>query len=83
MKRPTKAEREAQRWNERHPVGTTVRYWTWLREGEPSGVGETTHRAAVLGGSAVVWIRGCKRGCVALSHVEVVDDRQLELGGLQ
>ena len=59
-------------FNKANPVGTVVRYWKGLKEGEPSGVGPTTHEASLLGGhSAVVWIDGCS-GCVALSHVEVV-----------
>jgi hypothetical protein len=59
-------------FNKANPVGTVVRYWKGVREGEPSGVGPTTHEASLLGGhTAVAWIQGCS-SCVALSHVEVV-----------
>lgn len=59
-------------WNDANAVGTVVRYWRGAKSGEPSGVGETVSRAAVLGGhTAVIWINGCS-GCIALSHVEVV-----------
>lgn len=29
-----KAQREADEWNDQHLIGTTVRYWTGIREGE-------------------------------------------------
>ena len=58
-------------FNAAHPVGTTVRYWRGVREGEPSGTGKTRSEAQVLSGhTAVIWIEGCS-GCIALSHVEV------------
>jgi len=58
-------------WNEAHPVGTVVRYWRGLREGEPSGTGPTRHPAQVMSGHVSVWILGCV-GSISLSHVEVV-----------
>lgn len=61
------------RFNELHPVGTRVRYWTGVREGE-GRKGVTTHEATLLGGhTPVAWIEGA-RGCVALTHVEVEGD---------
>ncbi len=72
---PTPAElakREADGFNAAHPVGTVVRYWRGLREGEPSGVGETYHEATVVSEHASVWIIGCS-GSISLSHVEVVN----------
>jgi len=67
------ARHVADRWNAKHPVGTIVRYWRGLCEGEPSGQGPTRHVATVVGGDAVAWVEGCV-GCVALTHVEVVHD---------
>lgn len=67
---PTPAEMAAA-WNAKHPIGTLVRYWRGLREGEPSGVGKVRHPAQAVSGTASVWIDGCS-GCIALSHVEVV-----------
>lgn len=59
-------------FNEKHPIGTIVRYWRGVRAGEPSGVGKTTTEAQMLAArTAVVWIEGCS-GCTALSDVEVV-----------
>jgi len=58
-------------WNAAHPVGTVVRYWRGLHEGEPSGVGPTRHPAQVMSGHVSVWIAGCV-GSISLSHVEVV-----------
>lgn len=65
-------EKTCAEWNAKHPVGTVVRYWRGLLGGEPSGTGPTILKAAVLGLTAVVWIDGC-RGCIALTHVEVIE----------
>jgi hypothetical protein len=75
-KRPGQAaaEREAAAFNADYPIGTLVNYWRGVREGEPSGQGETYWQATVLGNhTAVAWIVGC-RGCIALSHVQVVKE---------
>jgi len=56
-------------WNESHPVGTPVRFWAGVREGDGK-VGETRGPASVLGGrTAIVWVAGCG-SCVALTHVD-------------
>jgi hypothetical protein len=68
----TSPEADVIAFNEVVPEGTMVRYWRGAREGEPSGTGRTRCPAQVLSGhTAVVWIEGF-RGCVALSHVEVI-----------
>jgi hypothetical protein len=58
-------------WNLAFPVGTPVRYWSGVREGE--GVASRTRTLAeVLGGhTAVVWLEA-GGGAVALSHVEPI-----------
>jgi len=64
-------ERLVADFNARTPVGTSVRYWTGMREGEGK-VSTTRTPAHVLGGhTAVVWLEGVS-GCVALSHVEPI-----------
>jgi hypothetical protein len=68
--RAAKAQRAADAWNEAHPVGTSVRYWRGLKEGDPSGSGATRSPAEARGDDAVVFIEGCS-GFVYLSHVEV------------
>jgi hypothetical protein len=71
---PTKAQlaqREADAFNGRFPVGTAFRYWRGLREGDPSGVGELYHPATVVSDHPVAWIKGAG-SCVSLSHVEAV-----------
>ncbi len=74
MNKTNKTKREQQKvdaFNEEHSVGTRVRFWTGLREGEGKE-GETRSMAQVLSGhTAVVWITG-HAGCVALTHVEAV-----------
>lgn len=63
---------ELDAWNKAHPVGTLVRYWKDVRQGDPSGVGRTVTEACVLHGGLVVWIEGCS-GFVALTHVQKED----------
>lgn len=71
-----KAEAEAAAFNAAHPIGTLVRYWRMDRVGEPSGQGETYWQATVLGNhTAVAWIDGCS-GCIALTHVQVVEEEK-------
>lgn len=70
-KRKQKAEAEAKAFNEQHEVGTEVRYWTGLREGEGK-LSRTRTEASVLGGhTSVVWVED-HGACIALSHVEPV-----------
>ena len=67
----SRPNQQAGRFNARYPIGTAVRYWTGVREGEGK-LSHTRSIAEVLGGhTAVVWIEG-ESGCVALSHVVVV-----------
>lgn len=65
------ARREVAAWNAAHPVGTPVRYWTWTREG-PGRESRTRSEAVVMGGHGSVWVEG-QMGCIALTHVEVID----------
>ena len=56
-------------FNSCHPIGTRVRYWTGVREGD-GRTSATRTKAQVLGGhTSVVWVDG-QAGCIALSHVE-------------
>lgn len=82
----TKAEREAERFNERYPVGTSVRYWSGTREGE-GVLSETRSVAWAMCDHASVQVKG-KSGSIALSHVEIANstapqpgDGQREAGG--
>jgi hypothetical protein len=63
------AQREAAAFNSLHPVGTVLRYWSGLREGEPTGTAPINHIATVVCDSAVIWMRGVS-SCHSLSHVE-------------
>jgi len=72
VKPPSQAElaqRECDAFNKRNPVGTLVHYWSWVKEGDPTGTGRVIHEATVYGGSyGVVYIDGtCSH---ALTHVE-------------
>ena len=61
-------------WNAAFPIGTLVDYWTFTREGNPSGRAKTRSKSELLGGhTAVVWIEGVA-SCVALTHVKPVED---------
>lgn len=72
-KRPTVAQLQKQcdKWNAKHPVGTLVSYEEIVGEGATHR-GKTYSEAQVLSGhSAVVWIEG-KSGCVCLEHCTAV-----------
>lgn len=58
---------------DRLKVGTLVRYWKGAREGEPTGTGKIQYPCSIVGSQWVVWIEGCS-GCVAVTHVEMVED---------
>lgn len=66
-----KLNREAAARNEKNPVGTMVRYWRGLKQGEPSGTGAVRHEATVVSDHVSAWIEGCV-GSVSISHVEAV-----------
>ncbi len=71
---PTRAQmaaRKAEAFNRRYPLGTLLRFWRGVREGEPSGVGELYNPATVVSEQVVAWIKGTT-GCIAISHVEAV-----------
>lgn len=56
-------------WNRDNPVGTPVRYWPGVREGD--GKPATTRKPAQLigGHTAVVWVTG-ETSFIRLTHVE-------------
>ena len=54
--------------------GDRVKYWKGAKRGPPSGEG-VIYAEGVMGVADVVWITGCA-GCIAVSHVEPVDDPQ-------
>lgn len=64
-------EAEIAAFNARAPIGTKVRYWAGLREGD--GVEGVTRSAAYLlgGHTPVVFVTGYA-ACVSLTHVEVL-----------
>ena len=70
LKRIATLERECDRFNAAHPIGSTVRVWTGVMGDGPGNVGTVvTPGAYVLGQhTAVVQCTGI-RGCVAVDHV--------------
>ncbi len=59
-------------WNAAHPIGTHVRYWPGALGGEALD-GVTRTPAQMLGHTPVVWLKGVP-GCIALSHVEPIEE---------
>jgi len=51
-------------------IGTIVKYWKGVKSGEPSGTGKVVCVGDICG-EDVVWIKGC-RGCVSMTHIEVL-----------
>lgn len=70
QRRQAAAERAVAEWNAKHPVGTLVKYWPGVRQGEGKQ-GRTRSEASILCGEPCVWIEGA-RGGVSLSHVEPI-----------
>lgn len=61
--------REVEGFNAAYPVGTPVRYWKGVREGDGL-TSRTRSEAQVLGGhTAVVWVEN-EASCIALSHIQ-------------
>lgn len=67
LKRETKI---MEAFNAKNPVGTPVRYWTGLREGE-GRTSTTRSEASLLSDHAVVWVEG-QSSCISLTHVEAI-----------
>lgn len=65
----TSEKKAVEKWNKKHVIGTIVRYWKGVRDGDPSGASATRTEALIIGGAAVVWVDG-EASCIALSHVE-------------
>lgn len=65
------ADKAVALWNQHHPEGTEVSYWTGVREGAGRR-GKTRSGAWLLSNTTpVVQVTGLA-GCVALTHVELV-----------
>lgn len=64
----------AKAWNDTYgPFSRQVRYWKGAREGEGQ-TSATRTSAQVLGGhTAVIWVKG-EGACIALTHIEILDD---------
>lgn len=66
----TALKRIADEWNQAHPIGTPVTYWTGVREGN-GRYAITRSEARIVGGQPVVWVTG-ESSCIALTHVDAV-----------
>lgn len=62
----------ATEWNKKYPVGTPVRYWSMLREGEGT-VSRTRSEAWNASGSDMVLVEG-RSGGIALTHVDPIEE---------
>ncbi|MDH6460150.1 hypothetical protein M2302_000301 [Micromonospora sp. A200] len=74
FRRERDMERECRRvelFNAAHPIGTTVRYWKGVREGDGKTSTTRTEAQLLSGHTAVVWLEGVS-GCIALTHIEPV-----------
>lgn len=68
-KRPSAAQLQKQcdKWNAKHPVGTVVSYEEIVGEGETHRGASKSEAQVLSGHSAVIWLEG-KSGCVCLEH---------------
>jgi hypothetical protein len=60
----------AERFNAANPIGTPVRYWPGVRDGEGRESVTRSPAWALLSGQAIVCVEGYAGG-IALTHVEV------------
>jgi hypothetical protein len=74
MKRPTrqKPETAVQKWNERHPIGTSVT--VKLDSGETRATTTRSEAHVLSGHTAVIWLEGIT-GCYLLDRVSPVVTR--------
>lgn len=73
QERARAVEAEVEAFNLKTPIGTDVRYWPGVREGE-GRIGRTRSAAQSLSGhTAVVWVTG-HPSCIALHNVEPTRD---------
>ena len=59
-------------WNAVHPIGTPVRYWRGLRDGDGQVAVTRSKAWRLSSGEPVVMVEGCAGG-IALTHVEAID----------
>lgn len=70
MASQTKKALLVENFNLKYPVGTPVRFWTGIRDGE-GRVGEVKYAADLIGDTPGAWISG-GIGFVALTHIEPI-----------
>lgn len=71
MKDPDEQQELVNQFNLDCPIGSPVRYWTMLREGEGK-TSQTRSEAQLLSGhTAVVWVED-HPACIALSHIQPI-----------
>lgn len=63
------AQRDADAFNAKYPIGARFHFWTGVMEGNPTGTAATRHEATVVCEHAVAWFEGVV-GCIGLSHVQ-------------
>ena len=68
MKRNRREEKRAAEWNAQYPIGTEVRFWPGLREGDGQLSRTRTPAQVLYVHTAVVWVEG-RGDCIALTHV--------------
>jgi hypothetical protein len=78
--RALETENAVLRFNAEHNIGTPVRFWTGVREGQ-GRVGTTWTEAQIMGGhTSVVYIRdlfGKNVGSVSLTHVDLLTSDEI------
>ena len=63
------AQGECDSFNAQFPIGTMLRYWSGVKEGQPTGSAPISHPASVMCDHAVIWLKGVS-SCHSISHVE-------------
>jgi hypothetical protein len=64
-------QRAVTRFNVHNAIGTPVRYWMGVREGDGKTSFTRTEAQLLSGHTPVVWVHG-QASCIALTHVEPI-----------
>ncbi|WKU07989.1 hypothetical protein [Micromonospora sp. HUAS LYJ1] len=73
---PTAQFAAARAFNDEFPVGTPVRYWKGIRDGDGRTARTRTQAQLLSGHTAVVWLDGVS-GCIALTHIQPISEDEL------
>ena len=64
-------QKQVENFNKKNPIGTPVRYWTGMREGDGAKSKTRTAAQILQGHTPVVWVED-HGACIALTHIDPI-----------